>query len=626
MMRPLPGQRGRTSEFAELLRTRVLVCDGAVGTMLHAAGVSLDLSLPELSVSRPELVRAIHGAYIAAGADVIETNSFGASRVRLARHGLEERVAEINLAAARTARSAVVAAERPVLVGGSVAPATPPGTRGRLTAATLREAFREQIEALVEGGVDLLILETFGSLDELLVAIGAAGEIAPSLPIVAQMTFLEDGRTLAGETPVEVGLALDGLELAAIGANCTHGPQGLLEILREFARHTATPLVAQPNAGPPTFVDGRFRYTADPAYFARHARRFVELGAALVGGCCGTTPVHVEAVAAAVADLRPLEREPLRHASRGASGDDAHEPHLGPSRILDRLAAGTFVVVGELAPPTGGAADRVIRDAALLKGAGCDAVLIGSTNSPRAQVSPTSLAVLVQQNVPELEAILTVATWERSVMALQADLLGAYAFGVRHVLCRTGIPPLLGDYPNIGGIWDVDSLGLIQLLTGLNHGHDHNGIPLARPTAFVVGARLNPSAEEPEREIDSARQKIAAGADFIVTPPVFDLEALGRMLDAVGIADELPVLLGVMLLRDFEHAEYLAHEVPGMVVPEAILERMWLARDAAPRVGEAIARELIGAAREHGRVRGVVVSSAAGAADELARFLRDLPA
>jgi methionine synthase I (cobalamin-dependent)/5,10-methylenetetrahydrofolate reductase len=624
MIRPPSTQQGRPPGVAELLHTRVVVCDGAMGTMLHAAGASLDLALPELSVSRPELVHAIHGAYLAAGAEIIETNTFGACYPRLARHGLEGRVAEINQAAVAVARNAVAASQRPVLVAGSVSPATPPHSRGRLAPATLRDAFREQILALADGGVDLLILETFGSLDELLEAITAAGEVAHSLPVIASMTFLDDGRTLAGETPAEVGARLDDLGLAAIGANCTLGPQGLLEILRELGRHTALPLAAQPNAGSPTFVDGRFRYSADPAYFARHARRFVELGASLVGGCCGTTPAHIEAVAAAVKDLRPAVRHAMRPSAVESNGATTEGSETTTSRLTERLAAGRFVVAGELALPTGGAADRAVHDVALLKEAGCDAVLIGPPSSARAQVSPTSLAVLAQQRVPGIEAILTVSTWERSVMALQADLLGAHAFGVRHVVCRTGTPPLLGDYPNIGGVWDVDSLGLIHLLRGLNEGRDHHGIPLARPTAFVLGARINPSAEDPEREVEHARRKIAAGVDFLITPPVYDLDSLDRLLDAINVPADLPVLLGIMLLRDFKHAEYLQHEVPGMTLPENLLERMWMARDDAAIVGRQIARELIDRARERGRVRGVVLSSAAGAAEELAWLLRDL--
>jgi homocysteine S-methyltransferase len=596
-----------------------------MGTMLQAAGVSLDLSLPELSVSRPELVGAVHGAYIDAGADLIETNTFGACSTRLARYGIEGRVEEINLAAVRVARDAASAAGRRVLVAGSVGPATPPSSRGPISAPTRRDAFRQQIQALYQGGVDLVLFETFGSLDELLEAVAAARDVSTTLPLAAQMTFLEDGRTLAGEQPAEVGARIADLDLAAFGTNCTMGPQGLAEILRELARHTSLPLIAQPNAGPPTFVDGRFQYTADPAYFARYASRYVELGANLVGGCCGTTPDHIRAVAAAVKELKPAARRAVRR-SAVASGRRGPEPSQPPpSRLMERLNAGQFVVIGELAPPPGGAADKAVSDALDLKEAGCDAVLIAPPSSPRAQVSPTSLAVLVQQRVEDLEAILTVATWEKSVMSLQADLLGAYAFGVRHVICRTGVPPLLGDYPNTGGIWDVDSVGLMELLRGLNEGRDRHGIPLAYPTAFIVGARINPSAEDAEREVADVRRKVGAGVDFLITPPVFDLDALERLVEAAGVPASLPLLAGIMPLRDAKHAEFLQHEVPGLTIPDALLERMWLAGRRAPSVGREIARELIGEAVQRQRIRGVVLSSAVGEANEITTLLEDAP-
>ena len=623
MARTTSTRRSAPRDTADVFGSRILVCDGAMGTMLQAAGVSLDLSLPELSVSRPELVKAIHGAYIAAGADVIETNTFGACSTRLARFGLESRVAEINAASVRIAREAAAAADRTVLIAGSVGPATPASSRGRLSGSVLHEAFREQIAALAESAVDFILLETFGNADELIEAIKAAQEAAPDVPVVAQMTFMEDGRTLAGETPEEVARRVEGLGLAGLGANCTHGPQGLLEILTELSKHTSLPLAAQPNAGSPTFVDGRFQYATDPAYLARYAARYVQAGAALVGGCCGTTPAHVEAMAAAVKGLIPVT--PRRASGKASAADprQAAGSAIAPSSLMQRLAAKQFVVIGELGAPTGGAADQAVQDAELLRQEGAAAVLIASPTSPRAQVSPTSLAVLLQQRVEGLEAVLTVATWEKSVMSLQADLLGAYAFGVRHVICRTGTPPLLGDYPNTGGFWDVDSVELIQLLRGLNEGHDRHGIPLAQPTAFVIGARINPSAEDAEREIADARRKIEAGADFLITPPVYDVAALERLMDAARVPPELPVLLGVMPLRDFNHAEYLQHEVPGVSLPDQTLERIWKAREDAPAIGREIARELIDEARKSGRLRGVVISSAGNDVEEMRGLVRE---
>jgi methionine synthase / methylenetetrahydrofolate reductase(NADPH) len=607
------------------LGTQVLVCDGAMGTMLHSGGVSLDRSLPELSLSQPDLVRAIHRAYIAAGAQLIESNTFGASRFRLARHGLEDRVAEINLAGARVAREAREQAEAPsVLVAGSVAPATPTGYHGQISGTELREAFREQIAALAEAGVDLLMFETFSSLPEIVEALGVAREVT-GLPLVAQMTFVEDGRTLTGDTPAEVATALESLDVAVIGANCALGPQGLLEVLRELGRHTSLPLAAQPNAGPPTLLDGRFRYTADPAYFARSAHNFVKAGAAMVGGCCGTTPAHIEAVVAAIGGLPVAERRrSARRAPRTHGPGASPSPASSSSPFADKLAARSFVVAAELSPPVSVDAEGALRDAAQLRAAGCDAVVVAPVRSTRAQVSSASLALLIQERVPDLEAILTVTTWDRSVIALQADLLGAHAFGLRHVICRTGTPPLQGDYPNVAGIWDIDGLGLSQMLNGLNQGRDHHGTPLGRPTAFVIGARIHPAADDFERQVRSVRAKIAAGAGYLIAPPVFDVDALARLLDAAGAGD-LPVLLGVMPLRDFRHAEYLQHEVPDTAVPEALLQRMWKAGPRGAEAGLEIALELLATARARGLAHGVVVHSASGSADEMIRVLGALP-
>jgi len=615
---PAAGVLGR-------LGTQVVVCDGAMGTMLHSGGVSLDRSLPELSLSQPDLVRAIHRAYVAAGAQLIESNTFGASRFRLARHGLEDRVAEINRAGARVARAAREQAEAPsLLVAGSVAPATPTGYHGQIAGPDLRAAFREQIAALAEAGVDLLMFETFSSLSEMVEAVGAAREVA-DLPIVAQMTFVEDGRTLAGDSPAEVATVLGSLDVAAIGANCALGPQGLLEILRELARHTDLPLAAQPNAGPPTLLDGRFRYTADPAYFARYAHSFVQAGAALVGGCCGTTPEHIEAVAAAIGSLAVAERPRMARRAPRVDGPPARPvPASSSSPLADKLAARSFVVAAELPPPVSVDAEVALQDAARLRAAGCDAVVVAPVRSTRAQVSSASLALLIQERVPDLEAILTVTTWDRSVIALQADLLGAHAFGLRHVICRTGTPPLQGDYPNVSGIWDIDGLGLSQMLNGLNEGRDHHGTPLGRPTAFVIGARIHPAADDFERQVRSVRAKIAAGASYLIAPPVFDVDALARLLDAAD-AGRLPVLLGVMPLRDVRHAEYLQHEVPDMAVPEALIKRMWKAGPRGPEVGMEIALEVLATARARGLAHGVVVHSATGSADEMIRVLEGLP-
>ncbi len=597
------------------LAERVLVCDGAMGTMLHASGVSLDRALPELSVSRPELVRAIHSAYIAAGAEIIETNSFGANRVRLARHGLEERVAEINQAAVRVAQQAREQVGVPVLIAGSVGPAAPPSGRGALSLDAIGAALREQMAALLEAGVDLLILETFGDLREMVAAVQAARGLT-DLPLVAQMTFMEDGRTLAGDTPAEVAAALERLGVDVAGVNCTLGPQGVLEVLRALAEHTALPLAAQPNAGPPVMAGGRFQYTADGAYFARYARRCVEVGAAIVGGCCGTTPDHIEAVAGAVAGMRPGPRRAAAVAARPAVEPPPPTPPAPEtSQLAAQLAAGHFVVACELHPSGDG--ERLVQEAAALLEAGADVLAVAPAIGARAPISPVALALLLRQRL-QVEVLLTATTWERSLTALQADLLGAHALGIRNVLCRTGTPPPRGDYPSAAGIWEVDSLGLIAVLQGLNEGRDCNAIPLGKPTAFFVGARVNPTAADPAQELERARAKLAAGARFLATPPVYDLAALQALLDA--LAPPVPVLLGVMPLRDFAHAEYLQHEVPEMAVPEPIARRMWAAGEAGATAGIVLAEELIAAAWP--RVQGVLLSAVGDSAAPLVALVR----
>jgi methionine synthase / methylenetetrahydrofolate reductase (NADH) len=618
--------RSSRKDVASRLSSEVLVCDGAMGTLLHAGGLSLDRSLPELNLSRAERVRSIHRAYIAAGAHIIETNTFGASRLRLARYGLATQAAELNRAGVAIAQEAREQANRPdVLIAGSISPAAPTGGH-RVSTKELREAFREQVEALCEAGVDLLLFETFGSLAELVEAISVVEDV----PIVAQMTFVEDARTLGGDSPEEVATTLSDLGVVALGANCTLGPQGLLDVLADLARWTTLPLTAQPNAGPPTLTDGRFQYTtSDPAYFGRQARRFVELGVTLVGGCCGTTPAHIEAVASAVHGLRRVPtatargRSHLAVVSRGREAATENE-ESNASPLLEMVRGGQLVVLCELPPPHGAETQRAVGDAELLRDAGAQGVIIGPVGSTRVQASPASIALLVQQRVPGLEVILTATTWEKSLMVLQADLLGTYAFGIRHVLCRTGTPPLHGDYPNVSGVWEVDSLGLIDVLRGLNEGRDYNGIPVGRPTGFVIGARVNPAATDFPHEVQTARRKLACGAHFLVTPPVYDLDALQRLLEEVNPPPDVPVLLGLMPLQDVRQAEYLHNEVPDMAVPNRVLERMCRAGEAAPGVGREMAIELFHAARHSGRVHGVVLSSATGDAREIADLLPHL--
>ncbi|HEY4024898.1 MAG TPA: bifunctional homocysteine S-methyltransferase/methylenetetrahydrofolate reductase [Candidatus Dormibacteraeota bacterium] len=604
------------TEFLDALSERVLICDGAMGTMLHASGISLDRPLPELNLSDPGLVRAIHDGYLAAGADVIQTNTFGAGPLRLAVHGLAEAARDINLAGARIALEARAAASRPVFVAGSVSTAVTAAQRGRVDPAARAGAIARQVEALVDGGVDLLIFETFGYLAEMVEAVRVAAGLC-SLPVVAQMTFADDGQTLAGESPRAVAQALSELPVAICGTNCTLGPQGLLRVVRELGRHTTLPLSAQPNAGVPRMVGGRrFQYSVDAEYFARHARRYVEAGAVLIGGCCGTTPEHIRAAAEAASGGRPADRARARVAAAARSEPVDGDPVDGG--LAEQLAARRFVVAVEVAPPVGGGAEHATAEVTRVRGQGVSLFSIVPTASARAQMSPLSLALHLQQRL-QVEVVLSVTTWDKSIMTLQADLLGAHALGIRSVICRTGSPPLRGDYPNVDGIWEVDSVGLIELLDGLNHGRDSNGLVLEAATSFCVGARCNPGAPDLQAELARVHGKIGAGVHFLLTRPLYELDGLRRMLAGLS-GRRVPVLLAVRPLSSFGEAEELRHEVPDVTVPEAALEAMRRAGDGEEEVGLRLVEELLADAR--GLVDGVVLSVPDGSPAALDRLLR----
>lgn len=577
------------SGFADAVRERLLVCDGAMGTMLHAAGNSLDRALPELNLSNPDLVSTVHDSYVGAGADILLTNTFGASRPRLAEHGVSGDVAEINRAGVLLARRAARQAGRQLFVGGSVAPAVSAGKRHRVGAADRADAVREQVLALAQAGVDLLVLETFGYLDELAEAVLAAAAVT-ELPILAQATFTAEGNTPGGQTPYEVATALTELEVTALGVNCTVGPQRMLTVVEELRRHTTLPISAQPNAGLPRRVRGRrFEYSLDHDYFARYARRCAERGASIVGGCCGTTPSHIKAVATAVSDL-DSRRSPRRRARRVPSAAPAEQAGLA-----QRFAEGSFVVGAEIAPPQGGVADEATELAADLRERGVELLLVSAVGGAKAQLSSASLALHLQRQVGT-ETIATVTTWDKTIMTLQADLLGAHAFGTRTVVCETGNPPLRGDYPNADGIWEVDSVGLIELLAGLNDGRDCNGLSLATKTSFHIGARCNPGAEDVDAEIARTRAKIAAGAQFLITRPVYELATLRWMV--AELSDEgVPILVCVSPLSGFAEAEFLAYEVPDVTIPVSTLSALERAGEGGGSAGLELAGELVRQAR-----------------------------
>jgi methionine synthase I (cobalamin-dependent)/5,10-methylenetetrahydrofolate reductase len=605
--------------FTDVLGQRLIVCDGAMGTMLHAAGSALDRALPEVSLSDPKLVAAIHESYVSAGADVIQTNTFGANRLWLAGHGYPDQVEEINRAAVGIAREMSERSGREIFVAGSVSPAVTARQRRQIGAAERRDVLAEQVGALAAAGVDLIILETFGYLDELAEAVAAASGVC-ELPIVAQATFADDGRTLGGETPHEVASVLGELPVVMLGTNCTIGPQRMLAVVESLVRYSALPVSAQPNAGQPRKVGHRrFEFSIDATYFARYLRRFAEAGAAMVGGCCGTTPTHVEAAAANLADLpvpgpRASTRpRPARTARPGPVEAGAAGPGTGTGILSARLAARDFVVAAEIPAPDGGAIPAETVTA--LRGRGLDLFTVTSPENPRAHRDSVGMAVQLQAQ-GGVETVVTVTTWDKTIMTLQADLLGAHALGIRSVICETGSPPVLGDYPAVDGIWEVDSLGLVALLAGLNAGRDLDGLPLTTKTSFCIGSRVNPGAPDAGAELERVRAEVAAGAHFLVTRPLYELDSLRRMTAGIRV----PVLACITPLRSFEEADYLAHEVPDVNVPAAMLRAMERAGPAAARAtGLRLAADLLAEARP--LADGVVLTTPEGDAAALAPLL-----
>jgi methionine synthase / methylenetetrahydrofolate reductase (NADH) len=554
------------SVLEQLRRHQVVICDGAMGTMLHAAGVSLDRSLPELNMSRPALVRDLHAAYVNAGAQILQTNTFGANRLRLVGSGLENSISEINITGARLAREVAHGAGRPVLVAGSVGPAVSAPAVRRVPAGARAHSLREQIAALGDW-VDLLILETFGDLESLVQAVKVATSES-DLPVVAQLTFGDNGRTLRGEDPVEAAAVLSDLPVIALGANCTVGPAVLVGVVAELARRTQLPVAVQPNAGVPQRLGGQVRYPRNAAYFAEAAHRFVDAGATLLGGCCGTTPAHVRAISQAVAGLPPIQRPPMLPAEHGSPAQSATRPaSVAVTRTVPPAAAwpweGELVVAAGLQAPNSSQVPEFLERAGALRAAGAKVLAIIDPAPPAARISPVGAAVVVRERVGS-EVLLPVEAADRNLAALQADLLGAHALGLRMVVCRTGSPRVAGDYPFAPGgtPWNVDSVGLIAMLGALNEGIDWRGVATAEHIRFVIGGALHTAADL-THELDRAEAKVRAGAHFLVTDVVYDAEEAVRALGALrarGVT--LPVLATLAPFADIPTLQRLSYEVP----------------------------------------------------------------
>jgi homocysteine S-methyltransferase len=595
----------RGLEFLERLREAVLVADGAMGTMLYSHGVFINQSFDALCLTRPELVRDIHAEYVAAGADLLETNTFGANRARLAGHGLEDRVRVINRAAVRLARDA--AGDR-AFVGGSIGPIGIAGqVAGHYTPDDMRSIFAEQAEALLEGGVDVFVVETIPSLVEMEAALAAIRGLGAATPVVALMTFNEDNETQSGETPDEVVGHLTAGGAAVVGANCSVGPKSMLECLVRMARTDHPTLAAMPNAGLPQSVEGRLLYMASPEYFGKYAKRFVKAGVRLLGGCCGTTPAHVRAMKGEVAGFTPRREpkidvaiDPIEIESQLAPATTAEKTHL--ARIF--AARTKFATSVELTPPKSAELDSLLDAVRTLHQAGVDAVNIPEYARISPRPTPIAIARAIQDAIP-IETIIHYCCRDRNLYGMQADLLSAQALGVRNVLIITGDPPKAGGYAVPTAVFDVDSIGLTKVATGLNRGVDAAGRETGVPLALHLGVGVNPGALDLDLELERFRRKVEAGAEFAMTQPVFDPRLLERFLMELGEVP-IPILVGILPLYSFRNAEFLHNEVPGMHVPEPVRERMRRAvgNEAGQREGVAIAREALAGIRELNGVAG----------------------
>lgn len=593
--------------FIELLESGVVLGDGAMGTMLYEAGRSLDECLDAINLSQPEIVARIHQNYMLAGANIIETNTFGANRYRLEPHGLADKVDAINARGVRIAREAREISGSSALVSGSVGPTgrtlEPFGT---LSLEDAECAFKEQIECLLERGVDLLTIETMGNLDEMAAAIRAARSVS-DLPIVAMMTFAEDGRTLTGNTPADVVDRLSALKVDVIGANCSVGPQRLLASIKAMQQRVQPLeghrpwLAAMPNAGWPTLVGSRLIYRSSPEYFADFAEKAANAGARLIGGCCGTTPKHTAAMRGAIDRLTKVgDGISIEFPNAAPDVQATHHSMVADetsSSVIENGLGRKFLRCVEIDPPKGLNPQKAIDGAKMLKSVGVDAINVADSPMARVRMSAMTLCYLIQHEVG-VETIIHFTTRDRSLMGLQSELLGAHAAGIRNILALTGDPPSLGDYPNSSAVYDVDSIGLIRIINQMKAGADSSGASIGKEARFTIACAIDPTKPDLEDEARRLKAKIAAGANFVMTQPIFDARVWTNFLKIFGAEKlPLPVMIGILPLQSSKHAEFLHNEVPGITLTEDARDRMRRAGAEGRREGIKMAQELLGTLR-----------------------------
>ncbi len=581
--------------FTERIQDGVVVCDGAMGTMLYARGIFVNRCFDELNLSSPALVRTVHEEYVDAGADLLETNTFGAHRLKLGPHGFDQHVRKINREGVRLAREA---AQGRALVAGSMGPLGKPlEPFGTLSFDDAVAVYREQAEGLAEGGVDVFAVETLPSLDQARAAIAAIRQVS-DLPLMVALTFNDEGTTFYGDKPEDVVRTLEDLGVTVVGANCSQGPQPMLETMRRMASvATRAKLSAMPNAGAPAMVDGRYVYLCTPEYMASHARRFIGAGVSIVGGCCGTTPAHIRNLVRSVRMLQPA-REVVRVLPPTVAREaPAPIPRVEKSALARNLSR-KFVVSVELDPPKGADPGRIIDRAQYCKENEVDAINVADGPRASARMSAQSLCVLMQTKVG-VDTILHYTCRDRNLLGIQSDVLGAYALGLRNILAITGDPPKLGDYPDATAVYDVDSIGLIRILSHLNNGCDLAGNPIGPALGIHIGCGADPSKPDRDKEIRRLEEKVKAGAEYIMTQPVYDPRQVENFLSMIKHLDT-PVLIGILPLYSHKNAEFLHNEVPGMIIPDDIRERMRQAGsgEAAQQEGVRIAQEALLAAKD----------------------------
>ena len=611
------------NRFIDALAGRVLLCDGGMGTILYSKGVYLNTCFDELNLSNPEMVRDIHRGYVQSGADIIETNTFGANRIKLRRHGFDDKVYDIHRAGVAIAREA---AGESVFVAGSIGPL---GVKieplGPLPAAAAEEMFAEQADALRDGGVDLLILETFSDILEIELAMKAARRADPGLPLVAQMTIDEDGNSLCGTTPEMFTEKLEKLGADIIGINCSVGPAPMLECIERMIKVTTKPLSVMPNAGMPREVEGRIIYLCSPEYMAEYAKRFILCGVKIIGGCCGTTPAHIKAMRAAIKALQPPKRMISMPQARSAGTTGVTPvPMREKSAMGKKLAEGSFVTSVEIVPPRGQDPSSAVEAARVLGRNGVDCVNIPDGPRASARMSPMALASILTAETG-VEVLLHYTCRDRNLLGMQSDILGLHALKVRNILAITGDPPKLGDYPDATAVFDVDSIGLVTVVSGLNRGIDLGGKAMAKPTSFLIGVGVNPGAINLDHELDRFEKKIEAGAEFAITQPVFDIKLFEDFMNKIA-RFRIPVLGGIWPLWSLANAEFMHNEVPGMSVPADIMDRMRRAQDRGPEFarseGVIIAREVLKVIRA--MIQGVQISPPYGKYESALKVLEEL--